>query len=292
LEDFMSRLFAVLVVLAFSSCRSEEKPVTPAPAAEAKPAADSDGRETRAEIGNDVLVVLTYVKGDQREPFEKFVAFMGDTMDKIGATDAEFARKTGTFRMLSPQKPNEDGTLTYAFVGDPLYEGTETGLEPILSRVHSKEEIAELVKPWDAAMAKPQEGFDFVQTKLINPDSEHQAMKGEEVVMFFTYVRPEKRAEFEGFIEFFNGAMATLGAGDADFARKSGTFRALYAPKPMEDGSLLYVFMGDPLLEGTETGIQPILARLYSQEEIDKHVKPWDEAVIRQETYQFVQSEF
>ena len=194
--------------------------------------------------------------------------------------------------MLSPQKPNEDGTLTYAFLADPLHPGTETDIEATLSRIHSKEEVAELLKPWEAALAKPQDAFDFVQTKALNPSSKHKAMKGEEVVLFFTYVRPEKRAEFEGFLDFANGAIATIAAGDADFARKNATFRVLHAPKPLEDGSLLYVFMGDPLLEGTETEIQPILARLYSQDEIDQHLKPWDEAVIRQETYQFVQSEF
>jgi hypothetical protein len=292
LEDFMIRMLAILLFFAFSGCRSEEEPATPAPSVETEPDETPQSRELRAEAGNDVLVVLTYVKADQREPFEKFAAFMGDTMDRIGATDAEYARKTGTFRMLSPQKPNEDGTLTYAFIADPLFEGTETDIEATLSRVHSKEEIAELLKPWDEARAKPQDAFELVQSNAINPGSKHKAMIGEPVVMYFTYVRPEKRAEFEGFVDFLNRAVESIGKEDAEYAKKSRTFRALYPSEPLEDGTLLYVFMGDPLLDGTETGIQPILARLYSQDEIDKQVKPWDEAVIRQEAYQLVQSEF
>ncbi len=129
------------------------------------PEPTTGGEMVRAKEGETVVMFFTHVKADKRTQFEEFFDFINNTMDRIGAEDPEFARQTGTFRALYPAEPNEDGTLTYVFVGDPLIEGTETGIRPILSRVYSDEEVDQHVQKWTDSLARGQDVYRFVQSK-------------------------------------------------------------------------------------------------------------------------------
>ncbi len=284
----MRRFSFLFLIAILSSCQPAEEPTSVEPSEESSAAASSDAM--RAQDGETVVMFFTHVQGEKRQEFEGFLSFFDDTLRTIVAEDAEFAHNQSAFRALFPSEANEDGTLTYVFMGDPLREGAETSISTILARVYSEDEIPELRKPWDDAMARPQDSYGFVQAKNMNQGPGSKAVEGETVVMFFTYVRADKQQEFETFVDFLIDTLARISAEDEEFAR-GGSFRALYPSDPDEDGTLTYVFMGDPLLEGTETDISAILSRVYSEEEVAEHMKPWDDAMARpQDGYQFVQS--
>lgn len=159
-----SCLLVLALITTFWSCRSAEEP----PEAEPEPtneATTSSSDPLRARDGESVVMFFTHIEADARESFEGFVDFFSETMAEIGAEDEEFARQSQTFQALYPSEPNEDGTLTYVFVGDPLIDGTDTQIESILSRVYSEEEIEEHMKPWTEAQARPQDSYRFVQSR-------------------------------------------------------------------------------------------------------------------------------
>lgn len=81
---------------------------------------------TRSKEGDQVWLIVNYVKAESKQAFEKFmeeVFFKALTTSKIPER-AEQYQKT---RWLLPAQQNEDGTWTYVFIMDPVVPFSTTG---------------------------------------------------------------------------------------------------------------------------------------------------------------------
>jgi hypothetical protein len=118
---------------------------------------------------------------------------------------------------------------------------------------------------------------------------EHENMRaheGEAMWVMLTHIRPEKRKEFEHFLD----AVLMPAAAHTNPEVFSKT-RVLYPSLPNADGTYTYIFLMDPLVETGEYNISHILYDFYKPELADAYLKLWDESLARaQIEYDVVQS--
>ena len=88
------------------------------------------------------------------------------------------------------------------------------------------------------------------------------AIPGELVFLAVHYVRAEKRVQFEQYIHRIHAAAEHLHT-EADHH-----VRVLLSNQPNEDGSYTYVFLMDPLIEGSDLRIDSLLTRFYGTEKL------------------------
>lgn len=117
----------------------------------------------RAEEGENVLLIITYVKDESRAAYEKFmneIFFELTAKSKLPLMDDQ-DRQT---RWLLPSRKNEDGTWTYAFFMDPVVENGNYEFLPLFEESYSKERSAELLKEYESFMASPPEFHSLLQS--------------------------------------------------------------------------------------------------------------------------------
>jgi hypothetical protein len=108
---------------------------------------------TRSQEGEQVWVIINYVKADSKRDFEKF---MDDVFFKILATSkaplrAEQSQKT---RWLTPLQQNPDSTWTYSFIMDPVVKNANYDIEQLFQEQYSPEKSSQLLKQYESYIAK------------------------------------------------------------------------------------------------------------------------------------------
>jgi hypothetical protein len=117
-------------------------------------------RETiRAAEGEQMWVLLNHVKADKREQHERIVHHI--LMPAVRQVAPSALRHT---RYLHPAEQNEDGTYTYAFLMDPLIEGTDYDILSLLHKAYGKDKAEEYIGLWNESLASPQVGYHLVQS--------------------------------------------------------------------------------------------------------------------------------
>lgn len=107
----------------------------------------------RAREGDQVWLIINYVKADSRQEFERF---MEEVFFKVLTTSqvplrAETYQKT---RWLTPTQQNEDGTWTYAFIMDPVVTNANYEIEKLFQEQYSLEKSAELIQQYTSYIAR------------------------------------------------------------------------------------------------------------------------------------------
>ena len=114
------------------------------------------------------------------------------------------------------------------------------------------------------------------------------AAENDSVWVIITHVRPNKRDVFEKFMHdiFFDSAEKL----NADEQRLFRQTRILHPTRAEADGTYNYFFIMDPYIPGGDYSISSLMSRMYDKADAEKHLKMYNEAVIRQTQYMTVQS--
>lgn len=117
------------------------------------------------------------------------------------------------------------------------------------------------------------------------------AVAGDTVWVVVNPVKPDKRAQFERFVnEIFWPSAAKLSAADQRTFRQT---RVLNAVRPEADGTYAYLFIMDPVQRGFGYDILALLNKTYSKEKAADYYKLFTESLAgEQRTYVTVQTRF
>jgi len=133
-------------------------------------------------------------------------------------------------------------------------------------------------------------GFMAV-SKSIDPSSELKlrADEGELVWIILNHVKPDKRQQFEEFMDIMNQTFEDLIKTDKlseEEAMAWKQMRFLHPTEANEDGSYTYVFLADPWIEGVESQIGYWLRKKYSEEEAQKYGRMFSDSLMHpQDSY-------
>ena len=125
--------------------------------------AQSKGKATariQAREGDEVWVIVNFIKADKREQFEKWVyeIFWPAGMKKLTGNQRNAFRYT---RLLAPTKANADGTWSYLYVMDPVFKDSTYDIDTLLKRLFGEQQAREYARMLQETYAKPQ--FDYIQ---------------------------------------------------------------------------------------------------------------------------------
>jgi len=110
-----------------------------------------------------------------------------------------------------------------------------------------------------------------------------RADEGELVWVILNHVKPDKRQQFEEFMDIFDKTFMDLvkgGKASPEEAMAYKQMRFLHPTQANEDGSYTYVFLGDPWIEGVQSRIGPWLRKKYSEEEVQKYYQMFDDSLM------------
>ncbi|GAB3869918.1 hypothetical protein GCM10028824_17760 [Hymenobacter segetis] len=117
------------------------------------------------------------------------------------------------------------------------------------------------------------------------------ATTGDTVWVIVNSVKPDKRAQYERFVnELFWPLAAKMSATDQRTFRQT---RVLNAYRPETDGTYSYMFIMDPVLHGHSYDILKLLEKGYGKTKAAEYNKLFTESLARpQKQYAVVQSRF
>jgi hypothetical protein len=115
-------------------------------------------------VGDTVWVILTPVRADRREEFERLMETLWRRGTSFGAQeDSVVLRTFRRTRLLRPVSPNSDGTYTYVFLPDPRVSGAEYELDSLLPRMLPPDSARAFSEQFEATLAGKQQGIVTVQ---------------------------------------------------------------------------------------------------------------------------------
>jgi hypothetical protein len=114
----------------------------------------------RAHHGEDIWVVLNYIRTEKCETFEHFLHAI--LMPAIANIHPESYNKV---RVLHPAEPNDDGTCTYIFLMDPVVPDGIYDVSNILHKFYKPELADEYMKIWDESLITPQVEYNMIQSE-------------------------------------------------------------------------------------------------------------------------------
>ncbi len=127
------------------------------------------GPTVRAAKGDTVWIILNHIKAEKREQFDQFMKFWLDFIEELadaGKLSERELENAKTFRYLTPTRQNKDSTYSYVYMGDPWISGVNTRFLYYLKKKYTDEEATKHYNLWKETLAKPQEGYRFIQTEF------------------------------------------------------------------------------------------------------------------------------
>ena len=119
-----------------------------------------------------------------------------------------------------------------------------------------------------------------------------RADEGELIWIILNHVKPDKRQQFEEFMDFMNQNFEDIikeGKASPEEAKAYKQMRILHPTQANEDGSYTYVFLGDPWIEGVE--LSKVWLRKKYSEEVQKYYQMFSDSLMhRQVTYMLKQT--
>lgn len=118
----------------------------------------------RAQVGDTLYVVEYTVVADRRDQFERFFnnAYF-PAMRQVAKSDTSVQRVLRQSRLLAPARANEDGTLSYLLVLDPVVRGEAYNISALLRRVYPAPESDRLYRQLTESWARPFVARPYVQ---------------------------------------------------------------------------------------------------------------------------------
>lgn len=115
----------------------------------------------RAVKEEPVWVLINKIKADKKEVFEELL--YNDIRNNSMEAGGYRAEIVSSVRILEPMNPDEDGNFTYVFIMDPVIEGVEYNIRPVLVQAFGEEVADEKVKLWADCYTEPQYGYFLKQ---------------------------------------------------------------------------------------------------------------------------------
>jgi len=117
----------------------------------------------RANDGEEVWVIVSYIKADKKADYEKwmqevFFAALHKTQSQ------QFKDQMKKTRWLTPKGQNEDKSWTYAFLMDPVVQGGDYDITSLLNKEYGEEKGKAYWEQYMSFWAKPVEAHILSQT--------------------------------------------------------------------------------------------------------------------------------
>ncbi len=117
----------------------------------------------RAKSGEEVWVILSYIKPDKKADYEKwlqeiFFAALKKTQNPV------FKEEFHKTRWLTPKGQNEDKSWTYAFLMDPVVSNGDYDMTSLLNKEYGEEKGKVYWEQYMSYWAKPVEAHILHQT--------------------------------------------------------------------------------------------------------------------------------
>lgn len=115
------------------------------------------------------------------------------------------------------------------------------------------------------------------------------AAPGDSVWVIVNSVKPDKRTQFEKFVnEVLWPAAKKLPKAEQQIFQHT---RVLYSGRPEKDGNYEYVFLMDPVIQGQDYDIEHLLQKMFTAEKAAAYNKMFQETLVgEQKWYRMVQS--
>lgn len=151
-----STSICVVIITAFLLACGQE---TKTPSATAAPTKE----QMRAKTGEEVWVIVTHVKGDQKPAFEQWVKEIFYPALQKSKNPMHKAQLQST-RWLEPAAQNEDKSWTYAWIMDPVLPKADYDIATLLNTAYGEEKGKAHWEAYMAFWAKPVEAHILKQT--------------------------------------------------------------------------------------------------------------------------------
>lgn len=118
----------------------------------------------QAAEGDTLFLAFHDVKAESKEEYEQLSHEM--LLDQISETDQQAQYISTLLRMLHPTKANEDGTYTYLYIFDPIYQGNYSfNTLNLFTQIYGEEKGKELDAQYAATLAGDQRSYFMIQSK-------------------------------------------------------------------------------------------------------------------------------
>lgn len=143
-------LFACACFLIACGQETAQTPESPTATATTNPTPDLP----RAKSGEEVWVIVSYIKADKKADYEKwmkevFFAALHKTQSQV------LKDQMKQTRWLAPTGQNEDKSWSYAFLMDPVVQGGDYDITSLLSKEYGEEKGKVYWEQYMSYWAKP-----------------------------------------------------------------------------------------------------------------------------------------
>ncbi len=99
---------------------------------------------------------------------------------------------------------------------------------------------------------------------------------GSDTGVVLNFIKPDKTADFEAVVEKLKDALQN--SSNAQRKQQAASWKVYKSPDPGPAGSVLYVYIVDPVIKGADYAVTAILAEAFSAEELATLYKRYTEA--------------
>ncbi len=99
---------------------------------------------------------------------------------------------------------------------------------------------------------------------------------GSNTGVVLNFIKPDKTADFEAVVEKLKDALQN--SSNAQRKQQAASWKVYKSPDPGPAGSVLYVYIVDPVIKGADYAVTAILAEAFSAEELATLYKRYTEA--------------
>ena len=151
-------VFALIIASFFISCGQETK--------NSKSESTSPSKEQmRAKNGEEVWVIVTYVKDELKPEFEKFIKeVFYPALHKSQSPMSKL--QLNSTRWLEPANQNEDKTWTYVWIMDPVVPNGDYDIPTLLNKEYGEAKGKEHWAKYQTFWAKPVDAHMLKQTSF------------------------------------------------------------------------------------------------------------------------------
>ena len=152
----LKSIILFLIIVAFFSCKDETK--------NTKSDVIAPAKETmRAKTGDDVLIVVSYIKNESKAEFEKWIKDV--LYAALNKTSSQMKKdQLMRTRWLEPAQQNEDKSWTYVWIMDPIIPNTDYDISTFLNKEYGEEKGKIYWAKYQTFWAKPVEAHTLKQT--------------------------------------------------------------------------------------------------------------------------------
>lgn len=126
-------------------------------------AQESTKEQTRAKTGDEVWVIVNYIKEDSKPAFEQWIKdVFYPALHK--SQDPMVKEQLKATRWLEPARQNEDKSWTYVWIMDPVVPKADYDMESLLNTAYGEEKGKAYWEKYQTFWSKPLEAHILKQT--------------------------------------------------------------------------------------------------------------------------------